>query len=566
MLKDLNQVIQECRATYDALPDKNDVRIDPFLAKLLKKELSEIERKSLFEVSPYSITITTESKLKTDLPSSLLWYAYAFYPLESELTKYQSITNELKAYLKGIPSYTSKDIDSYLKKLPSEHEDFTSPIGIQALKYLKENLDNDDLQLFLKLLTDRDWWFQPLKISEQTKGKTLERTDVFQSSFCLAARVIVANSARLQTIVKTFSNSPELVKYFSSMNHDVTYFSDNVDKSMDTVNETITLENSYSSIKGNNIIFYGAPGTGKSHIINEKTASSKKVITVFHPDTQYSDFVGSLKPKMEEDPNDSSKRQITYQFRPGSFTKALVQALNSPNEHMYLIIEEINRAPAAAVFGELFQLLDREHGASKYEIDATDPDMLDYINSQLSADKCITKLFIPANLSLLATMNSSDQAVMPMDTAFKRRWSFKYIKIDFNNVDVPKNTFLISTTNGVYNISWSSFAQIINKTLIECSVAEDRLLGPFFLNQNEMEDEEATKDTLSGKLFVYLWDDVLRHLGHTKLFAPNYKTFGDLSNAFQTDLPIFNSQIEEAIKDNGEEVISAGSKKENISE
>ncbi|WP_413693539.1 hypothetical protein [Psychromonas sp. KJ10-2] len=88
---------------------------------------------------------------------------------------------------------------------------------------------------------------------------------------------------------------------------------------MDTVNENNTLENSYSSIKGYNIIFYGAPGTGKSHIVNEKTASGKKVITVFHPDTQYSDFVGSLKPKMEEDPNDSSKRQITYQFRLGPF-------------------------------------------------------------------------------------------------------------------------------------------------------------------------------------------------------------------------------------------------------
>ncbi|WP_413693540.1 AAA family ATPase [Psychromonas sp. KJ10-2] len=258
--------------------------------------------------------------------------------------------------------------------------------------------------------------------------------------------------------------------------------------------------------------------------------------------------------------------KLLISFDSGPFIKALIQALNSPNEHVYLIIEEINRAPAAAVFGELFQLLDRENGASKYEIDATDPDMLAYIISQLPADKIITKLFIPANLSLLATMNSSDQAVMPMDTAFKRRWSFKYIKIDFDNVDAPNNTFPISTTNGVYNISWSSFAQIINKTLIECNVAEDRLLGPFFLNQNELENKEAIKDTLNGKLFVYLWDDVLRHLGHTKLFSPNYKTFGDLSNAFQIDLPIFNSQIEEAIKENGEEVILEGSKKENISE
>ncbi|MDN2663283.1 AAA family ATPase [Psychromonas sp. 14N.309.X.WAT.B.A12] len=330
--------------------------------------------------------------------------------------------------------------------------------------------------------------------------------------------------------------------------------------------DVVTTSQPTNKIQGTNIIFYGAPGTGKSHTIDESTKDSRKTITVFHPDTQYSDFVGSLKPKMEEDPNDSSKRQITYQFRPGPFTNALIEALTFSSEHVYLIIEEINRAPAAAVFGELFQLLDRLNGASKYEIDATDPDMLDYINNQLPIDKVITKISIPANLSLLATMNSSDQAVMPMDTAFKRRWNFKYIKIDFDNVDVPSNNFRIPTIEGVYDISWSNFAQIINETLIKCHVAEDRLLGPFFLNKNEVADEESTKNTLSGKLFVYLWDDILRHLGHTKVFSPSYKTFGDLSNAFHEDQPIFNSQVEDAIKENGEEVIAEDLQGEIISE
>jgi 5-methylcytosine-specific restriction protein B len=320
------------------------------------------------------------------------------------------------------------------------------------------------------------------------------------------------------------------------------------------------------NVEGRNIIYYGAPGTGKSHIINEQTASYKKITTVFHPDTQYSDFVGSLKPKMEKDPSDPSKRQITYQFRPGPFSKALIAAILNDSEHVFLVIEEINRAPAAAVFGELFQLLDRYNGASKYEIDAADPDMLDYINNQLPDDKVIKKLSIPANLSLLATMNSSDQAVMPMDAAFKRRWSFKYIRIDFDNVDVPSNKFRIVTVHGTYDISWSDFAQIINKTLIECRVAEDRLLGPFFLIEDEMADIEATKDTLSGKLFVYLWDDVLRHLGHEHLFSPAYKTFGDLSNAFHEDKAVFNSSIEEAIKSRGKKVITAESQGESAGE
>ncbi|GLR76769.1 hypothetical protein GCM10007855_36440 [Aliivibrio sifiae] len=313
-----------------------------------------------------------------------------------------------------------------------------------------------------------------------------------------------------------------------------------------------------SDILASNIIYYGAPGTGKSHTIDEETKGAHKVVTVFHPDTQYSDFVGSLKPKMEKD-------TITYQFRPGPFTNALIKAYEAPSEHVYLVIEEINRASAAAVFGELFQLLDRQDGASKYAIDATDLDMLDYINSKLSLDNKILQLNIPSNLSLLATMNSSDQAVMPMDTAFKRRWSFKYIEIDFNNDAVPQGTFCITTSNGKFNISWSNFAQIINDTLIDCSIPEDRLLGPFFLTSEEIVNSEIAKATLSGKLFVYLWDDVLRNFGHEKIFSASYKTFGRLSSAFNKDKAIFNKQISDSIEEKGikcEEVIEAESETE----
>jgi 5-methylcytosine-specific restriction protein B len=356
-----------------------------------------------------------------------------------------------------------------------------------------------------------------------------------------------------------------------TLDEEVTFSPTELNNTIDYIKELIEFSHVLpiapsSTINGKNMIYYGAPGTGKSHIIKEQTASYKKITTVFHPDTQYSDFVGSLKPQMEEDSNDPSKRQITYQFRPGPFSNALIAAILNENEHVFLVIEEINRAPAAAVFGELFQLLDRQNGASKYEIDAADPDMLDYINNHLSDDKVIKKLTIPANLSLLATMNSSDQAVMPMDAAFKRRWSFKYIRIDFDNIDVPSNKFRISTAHGTYDISWSDFAQIINKTLIECHVAEDRLLGPFFLTKDEMADMKATKDTLSDKLFVYLWDDVLRHLGHDHLFSPTYKTFGDLSYAFHEDKAVFNSSIEEEIESRGEKVITAESQGESAGE
>ncbi|ECV0459350.1 type II restriction endonuclease subunit R, partial [Salmonella enterica subsp. enterica serovar Albany] len=176
-------------------------------------------------------------------------------------------------------------------------------------------------------------------------------------------------------------------------------------------------------IESVNKIFYGAPGTGKSHRINEILGSSKYIRTVFYPDMLYSDFVGSLRPRTIEDSEKNKK--VIYEYRAGPFLRALILALNSKDEQVYLVIEEINRASASAVFGELFQLLDRnEFGESKYEIDINDPDMLDYINERVN-DKLLS-LRIPQNLSILATMNSSDQAVMPMDTAFKRRWQFEY--------------------------------------------------------------------------------------------------------------------------------------------
>lgn len=302
-----------------------------------------------------------------------------------------------------------------------------------------------------------------------------------------------------------------------------------------------------------NTIFYGAPGTGKSHHIhNIEYGDAEKIVTVFHPDTQYSDFAGALKPNMATDEN--GKPYIAYQFRPGPFTKALIEAKLHPHKHVCLVIEELNRAPAAAVFGELFQLLDREDdGASTYKIDASDPDMLAYINQSLekAGVASIGQLEIPANLSLLATMNSSDQAVMPLDTAFKRRWRFKYIDIDFSITGVPNYDFDLVTQSGVYKISWPKFAAIINDILIESHVAEDRLLGPFFVKQDEIETIEVAKQTLSSKLFVYLWDDVLRHIGPKKIFAPEYLTYGRLSSAFMDDKAIFNSKVEERIEEIG---------------
>ncbi|AYN27721.1 type II restriction endonuclease subunit R [Buttiauxella sp. 3AFRM03] len=305
-----------------------------------------------------------------------------------------------------------------------------------------------------------------------------------------------------------------------------------------------------NNITAINKIIYGAPGTGKSYKVNEIIGSSKCIRTIFYPDMQYSDFVGCLKPTCYKDENDIN--HVTYEFRAGPFTRALIEAINlmGSGEHVYLVIEEINRASAPAVFGEIFQLLDRDDtGRSKYEIDVIDPDMLDYINSNIPNK--IEKLIIPHNLSILATMNSSDQAVMPMDTAFKRRWHFEYLLIDYSNstdgtipIDISHENNSIQTIN----VSWKDLAQVINEELKLLKIPEDRLLGQRFVSSSELNSPELARSTLVSKVLVYLWDDVLRHGKKHYIFSTEeFNTFGDIYNAFIERKPIFNENIEEKL-------------------
>lgn len=287
-----------------------------------------------------------------------------------------------------------------------------------------------------------------------------------------------------------------------------------------------------------NTIYIGAPGTGKSWAIDQETGDSIKIRTVFHSDTQYSDFVGSLRPKME---GDETSRTVSYEFRPGPFTSAFIEAKNNQHQRVFLIIEELNRAPAASVFGDLFQLLDPD---ISYEINI-DPDMLDYINSRIPVN--IEKLSLPMNLTILATMNSSDQGVNTLDTAFKRRWSIKYIPINY--INATPGVLPISVEGRELNIEWREFAKIINNKLMEIGVPEDRLLGHRFLSINEIANRESARDALSFKLLVYLWDDVLRHGRRQSIFASEAAgmplvTFGQLVTAYTNGNSIFNAEIE----------------------
>ena len=294
--------------------------------------------------------------------------------------------------------------------------------------------------------------------------------------------------------------------------------------------------------KGYNKIIYGAPGSGKSASVSE-IVGENYIRTVFHPETQYSDFIGCLKPHKD------SSGSITYSFRKGPFIQILEKALLDKENHYFLVIEELNRANTAAVFGEIFQLLDRDdEGKSEYPILIQDEDLYDALAVTLgSSHEFIVKrqLMIPSNLSIIATMNSSDQAVFPLDTAFKRRWIFKYLPIDFTNCargEVPIHHAVLP------NVEWKTLAQTINTVLVQLNVVEDKLIGPWFIKNSDLIEGQA-EQTFIGKICSYLWDDALKYKNHNdKIFKREILSYGQLHQIYSEGAPIFSDSFIELLQ------------------
>jgi hypothetical protein len=242
-----------------------------------------------------------------------------------------------------------------------------------------------------------------------------------------------------------------------------------------------------------NKIYFGCPGTGKSHQMALDTEGDERFETTFHPEYDYASFVGSYKPKMKGD-------AITYAFTPQIFTKAYVYAYQNEAVNVVLTIEEINRGNCAMIFGDIFQLLDRdEKGVSKYKV-TPDADLATYLEETLGK-RFTGKLVLPNNLSIRATMNTSDQSLFPMDSAFKRRWEWAYIPIDLDQAAT-----MFFTVNGK-NYSWQSFLKTVNEKIYKVTESEDKQIGTYFVS-GETEIKQAA---FKNKVMFYLWFDVFKN-------------------------------------------------------
>ncbi len=273
----------------------------------------------------------------------------------------------------------------------------------------------------------------------------------------------------------------------------------------------IKFNTGYKSNYSRNRILFGAPGTGKSYSINED--KDKLLLdggeyerVTFHPDYSYANFIGTYKPVPCKDSD--GKDAITYKYIPGPFMRTYVKALNNSRTNdirpFLLIIEEINRANVAAVFGEVFQLLDRDdNNVSQYPVQASE-DIKKYLAYELGGEpNDYLELIIPDNMFLWATMNSADQGVFPLDTAFRRRWSYVYNGYS-EPCKYPAETAVVHYGGQTY--AWDVFRGSINNYLIGEGIHEDKLIGPYFLTLRQLADPDAILE----KLFLYLWDDVLR--------------------------------------------------------
>ena len=449
-----------------------------------------------------------------------------------------------KAYIadkdKEMKFYSPDERKEFVNNLVYSKEDLTIDELADILKEYKQKCNNVDTGLHLFGIKYAKW----LNVNKDKINELLEKSESVQNL--------------RQEIKKGVNLSP----YVTIKEYDE-YESDN--KSKWDVNQFIT---GYENKQSRNRIIFGAPGTGKSFDLNkdiekllgEGNESDFERVT-FHPDYSYANFVGTYKPEPYKKADNTEG--ITYKYVPGPFMRLYVKAMKNiktSNVKPYLlIIEEINRANVAAVFGDVFQLLDRnEKNISEFPIE-TSKEMRDYLCRELGEGN-YEKICLPDNMFIWATMNSADQGVFPMDTAFKRRWDFEYKGID-NNEEMTKGKVVLGKGKKQCEVEWNELRKAINNRLSELGINEDKLLGPFFISKkiidNKKEDgnieETEFIKAFKNKVLMYLYEDAAKQKRKELFFKPNLK-YSELCDKFdEIGIHVFCEDIVKSVIGNKDE-------------
>ncbi|GHR71673.1 hypothetical protein VN1272_00460 [Helicobacter pylori] len=374
------------------------------------------------------------------------------------------------------------------------------------------------------------------KIKENRSGYELKADDIllftyisYKSYKKYTLEIILPTDTRYNVLNGLISNRHLLV------------FSENETKSLsdNKIDESVRIDG------GKNIILYGVPGSGKSYTLQRDYCNDNSVVEkiVFHPDYSYSDFVGQIMPSVDD------SGIVSYKFNPGPFTNILKKAYHNPQIKHVLVIDEINRGNAPAIFGEIFQLLDRlkhdkngfKKGSSEYAIN--NMDIANIVHSDKNAS-----IRIPSNLWIIATMNTSDQNVFTLDTAFQRRFSMQLIENSFENVDDDfKNMKILDT-----DITWQKFCTTINEKIAQnndgLSSMEDKRFGVYFVNIDDLK----SKENFAHKVIKYLWDDVFKFDRNIIFDTTKFNTLEAVVKNFtkekgRTQFDIFSDDVKELL-------------------
>ncbi len=526
-LEDLNKLANDSKANFN----KNFTNEDFQLSTTFKDRFSLLLKNKGSEVQYYSYSaeITTSSNNKIYCPNQ--WFYIATFVVEfvSELINYKQVLENMAE--SNSNNLTRSQFFNKIKELKGrDPDDIPSEIKQEIDDYFDKDTNSADY--LSRFITDYDWWYG---------NKTIDRGDYFVSPTLNLLGLVNVSQSYVADIANYLASDTELM-----------------DSALKLQAEEIKRTNTSSHIS-ENLIVYGAPGTGKSKYIEDNYFNITRV--VFHSEYSYYDFIGNYKPSpLYKETNDKlynllgkefklGEPVINYEFIPGPFISTLIAAINDPEKPFTLLIEELNRANAPAVFGDVFQLLDRnKHGYSQYKIQPN-KDLYNYLTSlEGLGDKFEDGLYIPNNLNIVATMNSADQGVFMLDSAFKRRWKFKYMPIQEKGFVHEK----VKIEYAGDSYEWRILLNTINEKLKMIGINEDRLIGPYFLAPQEITDNSS----FTSKLLIYLWDDVVRYK-RQELFNNDFKTYSDVVINFASGVDVLGikdkldekKEIEEENKD-----------------
>ena len=559
MLQDLQKLGAQLQHKYLSTYQGQDKQ----LPLAFKQMVNEIDGSSIV-YNDYSFVVTINLSAQKIFFPNQLWYIAAcfadYYKALSEYTRIVKVDLHL----------TDTEI-----KQAKDNQDFAETLLANTI------LADEEKSLVAKFLSDYAWWYG---------GKGIERADFHISPILALCKLVNASQGYVADLCKFLAKNDKALQLLKNEISD-----SGIIKTLSTPLQQI---------------FYGAPGTGKSHKVNKEIQNTPNALvfrTTFHPDSDYSTFVGAYKPTMkgadrlysadelidklseiktlghtypchkfaakywyslkglsaadikrivvacdfpesmtvevgkgiaigEEMAKHVQNDKIVYSFVPQAFLKAYVAAWQNPEQPVFLVIEEINRGNCAQIFGDIFQLLDRKEGVSEYPIKA-DQDIRDYLAKEFAGYDLEAnilsgeELVLPANLHIWATMNTSDQSLFPIDSAFKRRWDWKYMPIH----DAGEN-WTIALSDVEYD--WWDFVEKINNVIGNMTSSEDKKLGYFFCKAcNGKIDAEK----FVNKVVFYLWNDVFKDYelsdkafqdGEGKLtFNKFYTPLGDANEA-----------------------------------